>query len=195
MFCISKSYHCMRVLQYKSSCNNLWSSFKLTNESSIIIRKSHSIFWNNISLGFHILFFWFYIVNKCQRVLNLRSVRKPTVVRQLAMSPLFCAMRSHEEWEEEEEQWEEEEEAVVAHFQVIRLASHDSGRPNTLRGFCLVEFSDSLIHCWRVAWRICTVFIDGVEWGVSLLQVHKIHYFFFLWWIIYHLLGYANRSI
>ena len=188
MFCISKSYHCMRVLHYKSSCNNLWSSFKLTNESSIIIRKSHSIFWNNISLGFHILFFWFYIVNKCQRVLNLRSVRKPTVVRQLAMSPLFCAMRSHE-------QWEEEEEAVVAHFQVIRLASHDSGRPKTLRGFCLVEFSDPLIHCWRVAWRICTVFIDGVEWGVSLLQVHKIHYFFFLWWIIYHLLGYANRSI
>ena len=78
MFCISKSYHCMCVLHYKSSCNNLWSSFKLTNESSIIIRKSHSIFWNNISLGFHILFFWFYIVNKCQRVLNLRSVRKPT---------------------------------------------------------------------------------------------------------------------
>ena len=66
---------------------------------------------------------------------------------QLAMSPLFCAMRSHEQWEEEQWVEEEEEEAVVAHFQVIRLASHDSGRPNTLRGFCLVEFSDPLIHC------------------------------------------------
>ena len=154
MFCISKSYHCMCVLHYKSSCNNLWSSFKLTNESSIIIRKSHSIFWNNISLGFHILFFWFYIVNKCQRVLNLRSVRKPTAnwpcLHCFAPWGAMSSRRRRRRQSSPISKWS----ASQATTPVDRTPSE------------VFAWSSSLIH-WRVAWRICTVFTDGVG-GVSI---------------------------